>query len=217
VPFVARYCADDVVERLRKRGWTGLRRPWQPDAPHDDETFPEVIVAAPVVDVPTGPRYKPLREAIYRHNRSYVYRASATPLGIGEDHLIQHDAARVGDYDEGEANFNTAVLSSLGARRHDWLSYHYLTQGHRLAAFAINANITGISHGYYLSTVDVPRLTTFFLWHIYLQQRRTGAFALNLGGSETASLYGFKVHTFPEHTLQHTNVLQRPAFLHEGR
>lgn len=217
VAFVVRYCAEDVTTRLRGRGWTAMPSPWRPDAPADDETFPEVIVTAPAVDLPGGQRYRPVREAVYRHHSRYVYRASAAPLGIGEARFIQRDAARAGGYDEHEAGFNAAVLTSLGAARHDWLTYHYLTQGERLAGFAITANITGIAHGYYLSALDVPRLTTFFLWHIYLHQRRSGAFALNLGGSEAASLHDFKTRTFPEHILQRTTVLQRPASPSTGR
>lgn len=206
-----RYCTEDIAARLRSRGWTAMRRPWRPDAPADDETFPEVIVTAPVVDLPGGQRYKPVREAVYRHHATYAYRAYPAPLGIGESRLIQRDAARAGGYDAHEAGFNRAVLTSLDAARHDWLTYHYLTAGRHLAGFAITANITGIAHGYYLSTLDVPRLTTFFLWHIYLHQRRSGAFALNLGGSETASLFDFKIRTFPDHLLQHTTVLQPPT------
>lgn len=215
--LVARYCSAEVAARLRDLGWTGLRRPWHPYAPADDETFPEVIVTAPAVEMPGGPRYKPLREALYRHRGHYTYRATSSPLGIGEDRFIRRDAARAGRCDPSEAAFNEAVLHSLGAGRHDWLSYHYLIDGGRLAGFAINANLTGISHGYYLSTLDVPRLSTFFLWHIYLHQRRSGAFALNLGGSETATLFGFKTHTFPDHVLQHTTALQSPTSRRRGR
>ncbi len=211
VAFVVRYCAGDVAARLRGRGWTAMRGPWRPEAPADDETFPEVIVTAPAVDLPGGQRYRPVREAVYRHHGRYAYRASPAPLGIGEAAFIQAGAARAGRYGEHEAGFNAAVLASLGAARHDWLTYHYLAQGGHLAGFAITANITGIAHGYYLSALDVPRLATFFLWHIYLNQRRSGAFALNLGGSEAASLHDFKTRTFPGHILQHTSVLQRPV------
>ena len=214
---VVRYCGEDVAARLRDHGWTGIRGLWRPEAPADDETFPEVIVTAPVVDLPGGQRYKPVREAISRHHRGYAYQAATAPLGVGEARFIQRDAARAGGYDQHETGFNAAVLTSLAAVHHDGLTYHYLTAGQHLAGFAITANITGIAHGYYLSTLDVPRLTTFFLWHIYLQQRRSGAFALNLGGSEMASLYGFKTHTFPEHILQHTTMLQSPASPHNGR
>jgi len=210
VAFVVRYCAGDVAARLRERGWTGMRGRWRPDAPADDETFPEVILTAPVMDLPGGQGYRPVREAVSRHHGRYAYRASARPLGIGEARFIRREAARAGGYDEHEAGFTAAVLTSLDAARHDWLTYHYLSRGQRLAGFAITANITGIAHGYYLATLGVPRLTTFFLWHIYLQQRRSGAFALNLGGSETASLHEFKTRTFPEHVLQQTTVLQPP-------
>jgi hypothetical protein len=210
-PLVVRYCAEDVATRLRRNGWTDMREPWRPDAPADDETFPEVIVTAPAVDLPVGQRYRSVREAVSRHHGRYSYRATPAPLGIGETRFIQRDAARAGAYDEHETEFNTAVLTSLRAARHDWLTYHYLLAGTRLAGFAITANITGIAHGYYLSTLNLPRLTTFFMWHIYLQQRRSGAFAVNLGGSEATSLHEFKTRTFPDHTLRHTTVLQAPT------
>ena len=210
-PFVARYCADELAARLRDRGWIDMTTPWQPGIPADDETYPEVIVTAPVADIPHGQRYRPVREAITRHSRRYTYTASPTPRRIGEAELITHGAARATDYDGHEMDFNTAVLAAMDSAHHDWLTYHYLIHGERLAGFAITANITGMSHGYYLSTHDAPRLTAYFLWSIYLQQRRSGAFALNLGGSETASLHQFKMHTFPEHVLQHTAVLQHPG------
>lgn len=61
---------------------------------------------------------------------------------------------------------------------------------------------------------SVPRLAGYFLWLIYLQQWRSGAYALNLGGSETASLHQFKTHTLPEHVLQATRALQHPGTPH---
>lgn len=209
-PFVVRYCGSGVASRLWELGWTNLSAPWQPGAPQDDETHPEVIVTAPAVEFPPGQRYKSVREAIVRHGGRYTYTCAQTPLGIGEAEFIASDNSRVRHYDEHETSFNSAVLTSLDARRHDWLTYHYLTCDRQLAGFAITANVTGIAHGYYLSTRDVPRLTTYLLWLIYLQQRRTGASALNLGGSEAASLHGFKIRTFPDHIMQRTEVLQRP-------
>lgn len=208
--FVARYCTADVGAQLRERGWSDMAEPWQPSAPHDDETFPEVVVTAPVVESPAGQRYKPLRQALSAHTGHYRYSASTTPLGIGEVGLIRTDAARVDDYDAHEIGFNEAVLSSLTNHQHDWVTYHYLTQRGEVTGFAITATVTDIAHGYYLCTLDVPRLTTFFLWHIYLQQRRAGASALNLGGSEHASLHEFKTRTFPDHELRHTVVLAAP-------
>lgn len=210
LPFVVRYCGSGLASRLRELGWSDLGDAWQPGAPSDDETHPEVIVTAPVVEFPPGQRYKPVRQAIACHSDRYTYTCAPTPLGIGEASFVERDNARVRRYDEHETSFNTAMLASLGARRHDWLTYHYLTHDQRLAGFAITANVTGIAHGYYLSTRDVPRLTTYLLWLIYLQQRRAGAWALNLGGSEAASLYAFKTRTFPDHFVQATQVLQRP-------
>jgi hypothetical protein len=217
VPFVARYCSADLAAELRSRNWKDPQRPWHPDAPADDETFPEVIVTAPITELPPGRRYKPIREAVYRHGGAYSYQASPSPLGMGEARFIECGAARAESYDEHENGFNDAVVSSLAAEHHDWLTYHYLANGSGLAGFAITANITGIAHGYYLSALDEPRLTAFFLWHIYLQQRHQGAYALNLGGSEQSSLYKFKTQTFPEHIVQRTQVLQSPATLDSDR
>ncbi|MEV0821972.1 hypothetical protein [Nonomuraea rubra] len=210
-PLVVRYCSPAVAEHLRTRGWTEMNGPWHADAPADDETHPEVIVTAPAVELPGGRKYKPLREAVFRHASRYHYTAQPTPLGIGETALIHADAARADGYDLHELGFNDAVTASLISLHHDRLTYHYLTRRDRLAAFAITADITGIAHGYYLAARSEPRLVTYFLWLIYLQQRRAGASALNLGGSETASLFEFKKHTFPDHIQQRTCLLQSPS------
>jgi hypothetical protein len=211
VPLVARYCSPPVADRLEQRGWQALTTPWQPAAHADDETYPEVIVTAPAVELPTGQRYKPLRQAIALHYRRCDYHASPAPLGDGETTFITTTAARAAGYDDHEIGFNHALLASLHTGGHDGLTYHYLTRHGRLAGFAITANLTGIAHGYYLATANLPRLTGYFLWLIYLQQRRSGAHALNLGGSETASLHQFKTRTFPDHRLQTTHALQHPG------
>ncbi|TMR90372.1 hypothetical protein [Nonomuraea basaltis] len=213
-PLVVRYCSPAVAGLLRDQGWTQMSSPWHADAPADDETHPEVIVTAPAVEMPGGRKYKPLREAVFRHASRYQYTARPTPLGIGETTLIHAEAARADDYDQHELGFNDAVTASLASHHHDRLTYHYLTRRDRLAAFAITADITGVAHGYYLAARSEPRLVTYFLWLIYLQQRRVGASALNLGGSETRSLFEFKTHTFPDHIQQRTCLLQSPHVPH---
>ncbi|GAA4462598.1 hypothetical protein [Phytohabitans houttuyneae] len=207
-PFVARYCTPAVAAGLAELGWGPMAAPWHPAAPHDDETHPEVVVTAPVAEIPAGQRYKPIREAIFRHAARYTYLSSPVPLGLAEAAFVERGTARAGGYDGHERGFNTAVLASFAGRRHDWLTYHYLIRD-GLAGLAVTGNVTGIAHGYYLATRNVPRLTTYLLWLIYLQQRRAGAAALNLGGSETRTLHAFKVRTFPGHDLQPTVALQR--------
>jgi hypothetical protein len=216
VPLVARYCSRPVADRLEQRGWHALTSPWHPAAPADDETYPEVIVTAPAVEVPAGQRYKPLRQAIALHYRHCGYHASPTPLGCGETTIIT-TAARGAGYDDHEIGFHHALLASLHTGGHDGLTYHYLTRHGGLAGFAITADLTGIAHGYYLATENRPRLASYFLWLIYLQQRRSGAHALNLGGSETASLHQFKTRTFPDHRLQATRALQHPGSRREDQ
>lgn len=211
VPLVVRYCSSGLARRLAERGWAPMAAPWQAGAPADDETFPEVIVTTDPVELPRGRRYQALRQAVAMHARHYTYLVSSTPLALGESDFVTAGAARAADYDGHEIGFNDAVLSSLDADRHDALTFHYLTNHQGLAGFAITANITGIAHGYYLATRDVPRLTTYLLWSIYLQQRASGAWALNLGGSEHTSLHQFKIRTFPDHVLQRTSVLQHPG------
>lgn len=207
-PLVVRYCAHQVACRLGELGWAPMADPWHRSAPLDDEAHPEVIVTAPPIEVPAGQRYKPIREAIVRHAAGHTYLCSPVPLGLGEAELVESNSARVAGYDGHERGFNAAVLASLTTRRHDWLTYHYLIRD-GLAGFAVTGNVTGIAHGYYLAAREVPRLATYLLWLIYLQQRRAGAAALNLGGSETRSLHAFKVRTFPDHRLQPTTMLQR--------
>lgn len=211
VELVARYCTDRLAGRLAGQGWTALARPWAPLAPLDDEAFPEVVITADPVELPWGQRFKPVRESVFAHAGGCQYHAVPVPLRCGEATLIQDQAARPTCRDEQEAGFSQAVLAALTFPRHDKLTYHYLFREGCLQGFAITGNTTGTSHGYYLSTAPVPRLATYFLWQIYREERRSGAHALNLGGSERESLHRFKARTFPGHQLHQTRILQYPA------
>ncbi len=214
--LVVRYVLDPLANRLSERGWTAPTRAWTPDAPLDDEAYPEVVVTAEPVELPGGRRFKSVREAIFAHADRYRYRSSPTPLGCGEAEFVTSGAARADRYDEHEAGFNRAVLAALNFRRHGGIRYHYLFGDGTLGGFAVTANTTGVSHGYYLSTVEASRLSTYFLWNIYREERRHGASALNLGGSESRSLHLFKARTFPDHVLQHSRILQHPMSARDG-
>jgi hypothetical protein len=207
--LTARYCGDTLAPALLERGWHALDSGWCAQAPLDDEAFPEVVITADPDEFPRGTNCKSLREAITWHHRTYRFQASTRPLG-GEPDTMTRSVAPARGAREQEAGFEEAVVSALGFGRHDGLSYHYLYHGAELAGWGIAGNTTGISHGYYLWTAKVPRLATYFLWQIYLHERRNGATALNLGGSETPSLYRYKTRTFPDHALQRSSIFCSP-------
>lgn len=208
VHLVARYLTADVAAALLRRGWGPLHRPWQAEAPIDDETYPEVIVTAPAIETPAGQRYKPIRQAIAAYADTFTYTAAARPLGWGEDDYVTGGGARASAQEGPEGAFNRAVAASLTWDRHECLTFHYLTGPKGIAGFAATADVTGIAHGYFLACDPAPRLATYFLWLIYLQQRRSGAAGLNLGGSEARTLFDFKTRTFPDHQLQTSTALQ---------
>ncbi|WP_167521612.1 hypothetical protein [Microbispora triticiradicis] len=208
IPFVARYCLADLTAALRADGWGDIVGPWAPDAPYDDEAFPEVIVTAEPRALPTGQRHKSIREAVFAHSQRFTYRAVPKPMGCGEVDFVNRRAARADQYDEHERGFNRSAVAALDGPEHDALTYHYLFEGDRLAGFAITGDTTGTSHGYFLAVEEVPRLATYFLWKIYLEVRRSGSDALNLGGSETASLHDYKTRTFPDSRQQRSYMLQ---------
>jgi hypothetical protein len=209
--MVARYCGDTLAPVLLGRGWHAFGAGWCPQAPLDDEAFPEVVITADPDDIPRGKGCKSLREAITWHHGAYRFRASSRPRGGEAEAMMPRSAAPARGAREQEASFEAAVISALGFGRHDGLTYHYLYHGTELAGWGIAGNTTGISHGYHLWTARVPRLVTYFLWQIYLHERRNGAAALNLGGSETRSLYDYKTRTFPDHALQRTSILRSPV------
>lgn len=208
VPLVARYCSNPVAARLAKRGWARPSRPWLPDMPLDDEAYPEVVITGAPLETPNGRQYKFVRIAAYRHAARYSYHASSAPIDCGEAKFITTQTARVDRYDEQEKSFNAALLAALNFRHHHGITYHYLLRGGQLFGFSITSNTTGVSHSHFMGTSKLSRLSTYFNWKIYLEERRRGALALNLGGSETESLHLFKIRTFPEHVLQQTTILQ---------
>ncbi|MFI5068789.1 MAG: hypothetical protein ACHP9Z_33085 [Streptosporangiales bacterium] len=207
--LVARYCGDRLTALLLARGWRAFDGAWSADAPLDDEAFPEVIITADPAGIPLGKDCKSLREAITWHRDACRFQASAQPLG-GEAQLITRGLTHARPGHAPAVSFEAAVMSALDLPRRDGLTYHYLYHGSRLAGFSVAGNTTGVSHGYYLQTARIPRLATYFLWQIYLHERRNGATAFNLGGSETESLFRYKTRTFPHHALQRTSILSPP-------
>jgi hypothetical protein len=207
--LVVRYCGQALAAVLLARGWHGFGGMWCPGAPLDDEAFPEVIITADPADVPLGTGWKSLREAITWHHGRYRFHASSRLLGI-EAQVPGLSRPPAGPGCTPWASFEAAVASALDCRDRAQLTYHYLHDGTQLAGFSIAGNTTGIAHGYYLWTAPAPRLATYFLWQIYLHERRHGATAFNLGGSETSSLFRYKTRTFPGHLLQPTSILCPP-------
>jgi hypothetical protein len=210
VPLLARYCGDPLADALLARRWQPFKGAWCPQAPLDDEAFPEVVITAEPSGLPPGRKYKSLREAITWHQDDYRFMASPHPLG-GEAQAITGSMTPVRPARAQEADFDAAVLAALGSGQHHGLAYHYLHHGTELAGWAVTGNTTGTSHGYYLWTARVPRLASYFLWQIYLHERHSGAAALNLGGSETQSLHNYKTGTFPGHELRKSTILCPPA------
>jgi hypothetical protein len=215
VRLVARYCGDTLTGVLLARGWDVFDGAWCPGAPLDDEAFPEVVITADPADIPQGKDCKSLREAITWHRGAYSFHASRWPRG-GEAEIIARSSALTRPGRTPGTSFEAAVISALDFGHSDGLTYHYLHDGTRLAGCSIAGNTTGICHGYYLWTARVPRLAAYFLWQIYLHERRNGATALNLGGSETESLFRYKTRTFPGHALQRSAILSSPIRSMDG-
>jgi hypothetical protein len=210
VSFIARYCGNVITDRMIEHGWILPPNPWSPNRPFDDEAYPEVIITADPLEIPSGKNGNLVRKAINLNADKYSYCTSPVPIDCGEAEFIRTRAARADHYDDQEISFNEALLTALDFRDHHAITYHYLFHGDLLCGFAVTANTTGISHVYYVGTMKMSRLSVYFQWKIYLEERRKGASALNLGGSETESLHTFKTRTFPKRELQQSAIL-RPS------
>lgn len=187
-----------------------IASPWLPGMPLDDEMYPEVLVTLDTEGLPKGRGYRPVRNAFHRYSESYFYYSASTPLDCGEEDFIKNLTARSSRYDSQEKEFNDSLLAFLKFRWNG-VRYHYLLYRGTMAGFAITANTTGISHLYYAGIVKQTILSIYFRWQIYLEERRRGAKAFNLGGSEIKSLHVFKTNTFPDHEIQRTAILQYPG------
>lgn len=217
--LIGRYCGRAVADRLASQGWTYI------NSSHsgliDDEAFPEVIITGEPIAMPAGRKYRLIRKAVLRHGADCVYIATENPIGCGEEDFIRHRAARASHYLEPERNFNEAVIDILNRGSCVGVTFHYLFRSGSLAGFSITARTGEISHGYYIGTINLPRLSAYFHWQVYLEECRKGALGFNLGGSEARSLHQFKVRTFPDHIRQRTlalkysprNVAMRPGHI----
>lgn len=182
--LVARYCTDAVADLVVNRGWVVPPRSLLSHALLDDEAYPEVLMVADPVEMPPGGKYRTIRKAILRYRGDCSYFAAVAPIGCGEAEFIMNKTARTRCFGRREIDFNESVVAALNSSHHTQLRYHYLFHGNELAGFAITGNTTGISHGYYLGTINSSRISTYFHWQIYREERRRGALAYNLGGSE---------------------------------
>jgi hypothetical protein len=207
--LVARYCGQALAQVLLDRGWGRFSGVWSPGTPRDDEAHPEVIITGAPTGMPPGRHFKSVREAVRWHRGAYRFHASSRLLTGGQQ-VPGLSAAQAHAGLADAVSFEAAVASALDGRDRTQLTYHYLHHGSQLAGFAITGNTTGVAHGYYLWTARVPRLATYFLWQIYRHEHSSGASALNLGGSETLSLFRYKTKTFPEHVTQPTSILCPP-------
>jgi hypothetical protein len=211
ISLVAWYCTDAVADRMVDRGWIASPSPLLSDALLDDEAYPEVLIVTDPAEMPSGGEYRTIRKAILRYSGSCFYFASTTPIRCGESEFIINKTARTRHFGGRESDFNKSVVAALDFPYHDQAVYHYLFRDSELVGFAITGNTTGISHGYYLGTIRSSRISTYFHWRIYQEERRRGALAYNLGGSESESLHLFKTQTFPDHILRRTRVLYFPS------
>lgn len=203
-----RYCSPILAGELRKSGWKSLPAPLFESAYADDETWPEVILESRPDEFPQGPRGRPVREAIFRHKGQYEYRAESEPLHCGELDFVLNGSFRSSFCDGYETDFNHAVVSFLKQGNCSNLTFHYLLRSSKLWGFGVTGNNTSIAHCYYSGVVKQARLTTYFFWQIYLNERKKGAQALNLGGSENHSLHQYKSKTFGDHALGITCILE---------
>jgi hypothetical protein len=207
ISLVARYCTGAVADLMVERGWVASPSPLLSDALLDDEAFPEVVIVADPVEIPSGSKYRMIRKAVLRHGGDCFYFSSTTLVGCGESEFILSKAARTRHCGGSESDFNESVVAALNFSNHPQVIYHYLFHDGALVGFAITGNTTGVSHGYYLGTIRSSRISTYFHWRIYREVRRRGALAYNLGGSESESLHLFKTQTFPDHIVRRTKVL----------
>src|ERR1035441_231049 len=79
--LVARYCGDTLAPVLLGRGWHDFGSGWCPQAPLDDEAFPEVVITADPDDIPRGKGCKSLRGAITWDQGAYRFQARYRPRG----------------------------------------------------------------------------------------------------------------------------------------
>jgi hypothetical protein len=212
--IVVRYCGAELANELSKAGWKDLSRPLLPSAYADDETWPEVLIKSSPAECPQGAEGKPVRAAITRHQGRCEYLSERSLLDCGELDFILGGSSRSHISNGFENSFNSAVVSFIKESEHRNLKYHYLFRESAIIGFGVTGRTTHVAHSYYTGVVKEARLSTYFIWQIHLTEMKEGANALNMGGSETESLYIYKSQTFRDHSVRFTKVLESPATSH---
>ena len=207
--IVVRYCGIALTSKLKSNGWVDLQSQLLKGAYLDDETWPEIIIDAPPQEIPSGPDFRKVRKAIHRNSGKYSYVSSRSLLGLNEFEFISKLSARADTESEYEDSFNESIERFFLKFEDYGLHFHYLFSGKNIVGFNISGRNTHITHSYYSGVRKEAGLSTFFRWHIYLNERMEGAQALNLGGSESDSLYSYKAKTFPIHIMGITQPLEK--------
>jgi hypothetical protein len=206
---VVRYCNSKISNELRKLGWSELSRPLLQSAYVDDETWPEVILCDPAYESPQGAEHRVIRKAILRYQEKYHYKAEKNLIGLGELEFMLDGSSRADVCDSYENSFNYSLVEFLKLNKDCDLTYHYLISENCLVGFGVTGRNTSSSHCYYSGVHKEPRLSTYFLWRMYVTERNSGADSLNFGGSEQRSLYEYKSKTFRKNLLRFTYALER--------
>ena len=195
IPLVARYCGDALAPVQLGRGWHNFGGSWCAQAPLDDEAFPEVVITAdpprtsrrapganrcgkpsPGTRAPTASAPPPVPSGARQRLSRMTRPGAAVSRRPASTRRSSPPSASAGTTASPTTTCTRRRTGGLGDSR----------QHHRDLPR--------------LLPVDgkVPSLATYFLWQVYLHERRNGAAALNLGGSETRSLFGYKARTFPD-------------------
>jgi hypothetical protein len=170
---------------------------WDRNAPHDDDTFPEVVVSLPDLfkTLPEGGRrLRRLRSKLRRFELQKVPIELSTVRDIGRDRVMDMLGFHFeSDHSNVESYVNMLKILSAPASQDTWGHFIPTIKGEPVGLFAYD-RIDGLSAGVYAAVASkhYPGLGETMMLKLFEQMREEGVSFANLGGSETEGLRDYK-------------------------
>lgn len=192
----SQYADSARVNNLRVLGGNTYR--WDRNAPHDDDTFPEIVVSLPDLfrTLPEGGhRLRRLRSKLRRFESQKLTVELSTVREVRPDRVMEMLLFHFeSDHSYVESYVNMLkILSAIPASQDTWRHFVPTIGGEPVGLFAYD-RLDGLSAGVYAAVAlkHYPGLGETMMLKLFELMHQEGVSFANLGGSETEGLRSYK-------------------------
>ncbi|MFC1722809.1 hypothetical protein ACFL0V_01590 [Nanoarchaeota archaeon] len=204
-PVYLKHPSEAQTDQLRSKGFVPMQEyPWTPEAPLDDDTYPQLLYDIITV-LEAGHKESNVRRTLARFTNSLI-----------TDERLMHMHTMPFKPHEWTNQIATAtdILMELDGGRNEWYDAHrnmitnhptdgissFLNLGRETLGFHVYTQIGHQTVGWYANICkyqEIPGLSEAFMMIAFSHLRDQGYSSVLAGGSETESLHKFKMKFNP--------------------